>query len=106
MAETWGFEIDASEVNTLCMPHQVAMVCWAVRGGRRALFAAFGLGKSVMQLEIVRITRAKAGGMGLIVIPLGVRQEFIRDAAMLGITVTFVRRIEECTDPEGIYLTN
>ena len=101
-----GFPCEPHEVNPLLKPHQVAMVCWSVRGGRRALFAAFGLGKSVMQLEIVRITRAKAGGMALIVIPLGVRQEFIRDAAMLGITVKFVRRIEECGDPEGIYLTN
>lgn len=101
-----GFPCEPHEVNPLLKPHQIAMVCWAVRGGRRALFAAFGLGKSVMQLEIVRITRAKAGGMALIVIPLGVRQEFIRDAAMLGIKVKFVRRIEECDDPEGIYLTN
>lgn len=101
-----GFPCEPHEVNPLLKPHQIAMVCWAVQGGRRALFAAFGLGKSVMQLEIVRITRAKAGGMGLIVIPLGVRQEFIRDAAMLGIKVKFIRRIEECDDPEGIYLTN
>ncbi|MFD2755970.1 DNA methyltransferase [Comamonas terrae] len=101
-----GFPCEPHEVNPLLKPHQVAMVCWAVRGGRRALFAAFGLGKSVMQLEIVRITRAKAGGMGLIVIPLGVRQEFFRDAAMLGIKVKFVRAIEDCDDPEGIYLTN
>ena len=104
-AET-GFPCDPHEVNPLLKPHQIAMVCWAVRGGCRALFAAFGLGKSVMQLEIVRITRSKAGGMGLIVIPLGVRQEFIRDAAMLGIKVKFIRRIEECDDPDGIYLTN
>ncbi len=106
LPEEQGFPCDPDEVHPLLKPHQVAMVCWAVRGGRRALFAAFGLGKSVMQLEIVRITRAKAGGMGLIVIPLGVRQEFIRDAAMLGITVKFIRRIEECEDPAGIYLTN
>lgn len=101
-----GFPCDPEEVHPLLKPHQVAMVCWAVRGGRRALFAAFGLGKSVMQLEIVRITRAKAGGMALIVIPLGVRQEFTRDAAMLGIKVKFVRRLEECDDPEAVYLTN
>src|SRR3546814_3260293 len=44
--------------------------------------------------------------MALIIIPLGVRQEFYQDAAKLGITVQFVRRIEECTDSEGIYLTN
>jgi len=106
MAESWGFEIEASEVNPILKPHQTAMVQWMVAGGRRACFAAFGLGKSVIQLEVVRITRSKAGGMGLIVIPLGVRAEFVRDAAMLGIKVSFVRRIEECTDPEGIYLTN
>lgn len=101
-----GFPCEPHEVNPLLKTHQIAMVCWAVQGGRRAIFAAFGLGKSVMQLEIVRIIRAKAGGMALIVIPLGVRQEFIRDAAMLGIKVKFIRRIEECDDPEGIYLTN
>jgi DNA modification methylase len=105
-AERFGFDIDPSEVNPLLKPHQVAMVVWMVAGGRRACFAAFGLGKSVIQLEVVRLTRARAGGMGLIVIPLGVRQEFMRDAAMLGITVKFIRSIEECTDPEGIYLTN
>ncbi|MEJ5127668.1 DNA methyltransferase [Comamonas sp. MYb21] len=106
LPEQLGFPCEPHEVNPLLKPHQVAMVCWAVEGGRRALFAAFGLGKSVMQLEIVRITRAKAGGMALLVIPLGVRQEFFRDAAMLGIKVKFVRSIDECDDPEGIYLTN
>ncbi len=106
LPEEQGFPCEPHEVNQLLKLHQIAMVCWAVRGGRRALFAAFGLGKSVMQLEIVRLTRARAGGMGLIVIPLGVRQEFIRDAGMLGITVKFIRRIEECDDPAGIYLTN
>ncbi len=106
LPEEQGFPCEPHEVNQLLKLHQIAMVCWAVRGGRRALFAAFGLGKSVMQLEIVRLTRARAGGMGLIVIPLGVRQEFIRDAGMLGITVKFIRRIDECDDPAGIYLTN
>jgi len=106
MAETFGFEITAADVNPKLKPHQVQIVKWAVAGGRRAIFCAFGLGKTVIQLETVRITRARAGGMGLIVIPLGVRQEFIRDAGMLDITVKFVRTIEECTDPDGIYLTN
>jgi hypothetical protein len=106
MAESFGFEITAAEVNPKLKAHQIQIVIWAVAGGRRAIFCAFGLGKTVIQLETVRITRARSGGMGLIVIPLGVRQEFMRDAAMLGIKVKFIRRIEECDDPEGIYLTN
>lgn len=106
MAESFGFEIGAHEVNPLLKPHQIAIVVWAVAGGRRAIFCAFGLGKTFIQLETVRITRARCGGMGLIAIPLGVRQEFMRDAEKLGIKVKFIRRIEECDDPNGIYLTN
>ena len=106
MAKSYGFEIALEEINPILKPHQKAIVQWAVAGGRRAIFCAFGLGKSVIQLEVVRLILSRAGGMGLIVIPLGVRQEFIRDAAMLGVKVKFIRRIEECDDSGGIYLTN
>jgi hypothetical protein len=106
--EGCGFEIDPSEVNPLLKGHQRDIVCWAVRGGRRAIFAAFGLGKSVIQLEILRLVLKHLGeGNGLIVCPLGVRQEFKRDAAMLGVTTKFIRSIDEADGPEGtIYLTN
>lgn len=105
-ASEFGFPVDPGEVSPLLKPHQAAIVRWMVAGGRRACFAAFGLGKTVIQLEAVRLTRERAGGRALIVIPLGVRQEFFRDAAMLGVPATFIRRIEEATDPHGIYLTN
>jgi hypothetical protein len=100
-----GFDIADDEVNPILKPHQRAMVRWAVRGGQRAVFAAFGLGKTVVQLEIVRLVLKRAGGRGLIVAPLGVRQEFMRDAAMLGIGLRFIRRIEDAGET-GIYLTN
>lgn len=99
-----GFDVQESEVNPLLKPHQNACVRWAIAGGRRALFEAFGLGKSVQQLEAVRLVLKKlGGGRGLIVLPLGVRQEFKRDAAMLGIKITFVRRTEElhCPNCDG-----
>ena len=106
LAEQFGFDVFDSQVNPILKPHQRDMVRWMVRMGRAACFAAFGLGKSVIQLEAVRLTLERAGGMGLIVIPLGVRQEFMRDADMLGIRVRFIRRIEEADDPDVIYLTN
>lgn len=106
LADSFGFDVDDGDVSQILKPHQRDMVRWLVRMGRAACFAAFGLGKSVIQIETVRLTRERAGGMGLIVIPLGVRQEFLRDAAMLGVPVSFIRRIDEATDPEGIYLTN
>ena len=95
VAPRLGFDIAESEINPILKPHQRAIVRWAIAGGRRAIFAAFGLGKSVIQIEIVRIIMLHTGGRGLIVIPLGVRQEFIRDAAMLGVSVKFIRRMSE-----------
>ena len=105
LATAHGFEVSAADLNRLLKPHQRDIVLWALRGGRRAIFAAFGLGKSFMQLEIARLVQAHAGGRFLIVAPLGVRQEFLRDAYKLGITIRFVRSIDEC-GVEGIYLTN
>lgn len=101
----FGFEIDSDEINPILKDHQRDIVQWAVLGGRRAIFAAFGLGKSIMQLETLRLTIDQSGGKALIVCPLGVRQEFIRDGRKLGIDVKFVRRAEEL-DGDGIYLAN
>ncbi|MDP3859873.1 MAG: DNA methyltransferase [Stagnimonas sp.] len=101
-----GFEIDPSEVNPILKPHQAAIVVWAVLMGGAGLFEAFGLGKSVQQLEILRLILKHSGGQrALICAPLGVRQEFKRDAEMLGLTIRFVRRSEEVDEP-GLYLTN
>lgn len=102
-------------------PHQRAIVRWAVEGGRRALFEAFGLGKSIQQLLICEIIlnmieKARIANddpvrqiMGLIVCPLGVRREFMADAAKLGIPLHFVKsdaEIEAIGDDCGLYLTN
>lgn len=104
-APSLGFEVDPSEVNPILKPHQRDIVTWAVSRGRAALFESFGLGKTMQQLETMRLTLTRAGGRGLIVLPLGVRQEFMRDAGILGIEVRFIRTIEEAGET-GIYLTN
>ncbi len=82
VAEQTGFpDVDPADVNPTLKPHQRDIVAWAVRGGRRAIFASFGLGKSVMQLEAVRLVMQHVeasqehGARGLIVCPLGVRQD-------------------------------
>lgn len=95
LAEDAGIQVDGSEIHPLLKPHQRDIVQWAIRGGRRALFESFGLGKTVQQLEILRLLLQLDPGLGLIVCPLGVRQEFKRDAAMLGISIQFVRSNEE-----------
>lgn len=131
LAHSTGFDVDMEEINPALKHHNRLMVRWQVQGGRRACFANFGLHKTVTQLETIRITLTKTGGRGLIVCPLGVRQEFMKDARMLStgegpnisaekkaeilqwhkdhpgrtIEPKFIRRIEEA-DETGIYLTN
>lgn len=104
-----GFQISENELSPALKPHQKAAVLWALRGGRRALFESFGLGKTVQQLEWCRQVVRHEGGRALIVLPLGVRQEFRRDAVeLLGMDAPeYVRTMDEA-DAEGgdILLTN
>jgi DNA modification methylase len=126
-ARATGFEVSSSEINPLVKQHQRDVIRWAVAGGRRALFESFGLGKSIQQIEIARLVRQRASGRFLQVAPLGVRQEFIRDASLdtpefraraneLGLDFTllqkqyaidfqFVRHTHE-VGGDGFYLTN
>lgn len=78
-----GFEIEPGEINKALLPHQRDAVVWALKGGRRALFESFGLGKTVQELEFCHQAAAHEGGRALIVLPLGVKQEFTRDAVEL-----------------------
>lgn len=50
-----GIEIDPAEVSPALKDHQRVSVLWALRGGRRGIFARFGLGKTIMQLEWCRL---------------------------------------------------
>ena len=104
---SFGFEIDPGDLHPVLMPHQRDIVQWAVRGGRRAMFARFGLGKTILQLETLRQILNHAGGAGLIVCPLGVRGEFVRDAQeKLGMPAPRFIRSADQIDGDGIYLTN
>lgn len=135
LAPAYGRAVGEDEVNPLLKPHQRDIVRWAVAGGRRAIFAAFGLGKTAVQMEACRLLArgARDGGPGraLIVAPLGVRAEFVKDAALLNagarddiddatrrrlaawheedperrLAPRFIRRIEEA-DETGLYVTN
>lgn len=108
LTTNYGFDVDDADINPILKPFQRACVKWALAGGRRALFESFGLGKSVQQLEISRLILKYLGrGRSLIAAPLGVRQEFMRDAEMLGIKLTFVRTSAEVlATGEGLFITN
>lgn len=109
IAKDSGFDIDRSEINPALKPHQADAVIWALRGGRRALFESFGLGKTVQELEFCHQAVRKFGGKALIVCPLGVKQEFQRDALkLLGYKApAYVRNMNDVNEAEGeILITN
>lgn len=97
VAKDTGFDIDINKINPALKLHQRDAVKWAIKGGKRALFESFGLGKTVQEIEFCYQVIKHEGGKALIVLPLGVKQEFTRDAVeILGYeTPDYVRTMEE-----------
>ena len=109
LAEESGFFMDPETLNQALKPHQKDAVAWALKGGRRALFESFGLGKTVQELEFCYQAVKHCGGRALIVLPLGVKQEFTRDAVeLLGYEMPeYCRTMEEVEKSKSmIVLTN
>ena len=104
-----GFDVELSELNNALLPHQKDCVKWALKGGRRALFERFGLGKTVQELEFCHQVVKHEGGKALIILPLGVKQEFTHDAVELlkMPPPKYVRNREEVLQAEeSILMTN
>jgi hypothetical protein len=77
VAKDYGFDPLPTIGNIL--PHAAAITQWAIEGGRRAIFASFGLTKTAMQLEIAHQVIEQTGKPFLIVMPLNVVDEFRND---------------------------
>lgn len=104
-----GFSVPREELNPALKDHQKDAVMWALKGGCRALFESFGPGKTVQEIEFCHQAVKKEGGKALIVCPLGVKQEFQRDAvSLLGYErPEYVRTMQEVKVAAGnILLTN
>lgn len=109
IAKASGFEVKREDINPILKPHQKDAVMWAIRGGRRALFESFGLGKTVQEIEFCHQIIKHKGGKALIVLPLGVKQEFTHDAVeVLGYKKPeYVRNMEEVKNAKSdIMITN
>ncbi|HKY58347.1 MAG TPA: DEAD/DEAH box helicase [Aeromicrobium sp.] len=102
--EQAGPRIDATDMHPLLHEWQAEIVTWAVRTGRAAIWADTGLGKTFMQVEWLRHI-VGSDGTGLIVAPLAVCLQTVREAATLGIEATYVRSDHGVRGP-GIYVTN
>jgi DNA modification methylase len=111
-AEDSGHEVPLASLNPKLFPHQRDIAQWAIRGGNRAIFASFGLGKTLIQIQILEtLLAANPADTGLIICPLGVKGEFVRDArAFFTEEIIYVRTDDEFHDLHKIgqrfFLTN
>lgn len=111
LAKADGFDVALNDINPAGAPHCRAIVRWAAKGGCRAIFASFGLHKTFMQIELMRLVGKVAPGLRLIIIPLGVRHEFFAEAeerfqGAFAVKLKFIRSDSEIDDTDTIYLTN
>lgn len=107
-----GMPVAAEMISPILKPHQAMLVRWLVEGGRRGLFADFGLGKTLMQIEAMRLIGLARGGRQLIVAPLNIILEgtFTDDGGKVGAVPAFIKStalIGGPTRPGGeLYITN
>lgn len=82
---------------------QRALVEWATRIGRAAIFADTGLGKTRMQLQWADAVARKTGGSVLILAPLAVADQTCEEGAIMGVAVNHLR---DTALIDGICITN
>lgn len=111
LAPRKGFDVALEQINPGLKPHTRDIVRWALQGGQRAIFASFGLHKTSTNLEVMRQIGIHRPCLRLIVLPLGVRQEFTREVAKrftgdYEVDLKFIRSDDEIGGTETVYMTN
>lgn len=96
-----GRTVKANEIADRLHDWQKEIVAWAVTTGRAAIWADTGLGKTLMQIEWARLS----GATSLIVAPLAVCTQTVREAQTVGIEARYVRDPQDMNGP-GVYVTN
>jgi len=99
-----GINIDRNSLNPLLFDFQKDLVWWSLKKGRAALFASTGLGKTFMQVEWAQKVHEHTGGNVLILAPLAVSTQTVREAAKLGVTVNACRKQSDVKT--GVNITN
>lgn len=82
-----GFAVDPSAMTPALFDWQREIIAWALKRGRAALFEDCGLGKTAQQLEWARHVVEHTGRAVLILAPLAVSDQTIREGGKFGIAV-------------------
>lgn len=105
-----GFDIDDSKLNKHLFDFQKFIVKRALKAGKYAIFADCGLGKTLMQLEWANRVATETNGWVLILAPLAVKAQTIKEGLKFGIYVQDYFDAVNCNDIEncnqGILIAN
>ena len=95
---------DIPELHPDLFPHQADVIRWALRLGKSAAFLGTGLGKTLIELEWARVVFAHTLQPVLILAPLAVAKQTVREAHKFGLEAHY------CAGPEdviqGVNVTN
>lgn len=90
-----GFDVPTNSLNPILFPWQRAVVRWALKLGKAALFEECGLGKTFQQVEWARQVALHTGRRVLILAPLAVAHQTVSEGAKLGVPITYCRAQNE-----------
>lgn len=82
--QNYGFKININDLNTKLFDWQKYIVRWALFKGKCALFEGCGLGKTPQQLNWAYEINQKTKGKVLILAPLAVAQQTLKEANKFG----------------------
>jgi DNA modification methylase/superfamily II DNA or RNA helicase len=97
---------EVADINNKLYDWQQAVVRWALKRGRAAIFADCGLGKTPMQLEWANRVRDEESAPVLIVAPLAVCEQTCREAEKFGIDQVHTIRSMTPVDDNSIAVVN
>jgi DNA modification methylase len=98
-----GFSVDEKDLNKNLFDFQKFIVKKAIEMGKYAIFADCGLGKTLMQLEFAKQVTLKTNRPVLILAPLAVSGQTIKEGVKFGIEVS---KLKSDVFGQGIYITN
>ena len=102
--EKCGFEVDVKNIHPMLFDWQKVVTKWAAGLGKAALFESCGLGKTIQQIEWARLVHEKTKEDIIVIAPLAVSYQTIREAEKIGILVNPCKTKADIK--RGINITN
>jgi hypothetical protein len=94
-AEQKGFDIDLSDLNQLLFDWQQWSLQWLLKVGKAAAFWERGLGKTLLQVEWAKQVHLHTKAPVLIVCPLAVAKQTVREARKIDVEIEQVRSYDD-----------